>query len=85
MMMVTGSEDSRDLRQLDDLSALTHRVVDKGLRPLEAEHELTRIISRKGFWPWWTTVLEGRCWRPCCACSRRAPRRRRSWPPRCSW
>ncbi len=59
MMMVTGSEDSRDLRQLDDLSALTHRVVDKGLRPLEAEHELTRIISRKGFWPWWTTVLGG--------------------------
>ncbi|MDQ0988008.1 uncharacterized membrane protein YjjP (DUF1212 family)/uncharacterized membrane protein YjjB (DUF3815 family) [Streptomyces sp. V2I9] len=59
MMMVTGSEDSRDLRQLDDLSALTHRVLDKGLRPLEAEHELTRIISRKGFWPWWTTVLGG--------------------------
>lgn len=59
MMMVTGPEDSRDLRQLEDLSALTHRVVDKGLRPLEAEHELTRIISRKGFWPWWTTVLGG--------------------------
>ncbi len=48
MMMETGSEDSRDLRQLDDLSALTHRVLDEGLEPLAAERELTRIISLKG-------------------------------------
>nr|WP_185907167.1 threonine/serine exporter family protein [Streptomyces sp. WAC04770] len=59
MMMETGSEDSRDLRQLDDLSALTHRVLDEGLRPLDAERELTRIISLKGYWPWWTKVLGG--------------------------
>ncbi|MYR35938.1 threonine/serine exporter family protein, partial [Streptomyces sp. SID4944] len=59
MMMETGSEDSRDLRQLGDLSALTHRVLDEGLRPLDAERELTRIISLKGYWPWWTKVLGG--------------------------
>ncbi|WP_411080516.1 threonine/serine exporter family protein [Streptomyces sp. cmx-18-6] len=59
MMMETGSEDSRDLRQLDDLSALTHRVLDEDLSPVAAERELTRIISLKGFWPWWTKVLGG--------------------------
>ncbi|UQA37253.1 threonine/serine exporter family protein [Streptomyces sp. HNA39] len=57
--METGSQDSRDLRQLDDPSALTHRVLDKGLRPLDAERELTRIVSLKGYRPWWIRVPGG--------------------------
>ncbi|MFH8687477.1 threonine/serine exporter family protein [Streptomyces anulatus] len=59
MMTVTGSEDSRDLDQLDQLHALTRHILREDMAPSAAERALNRIISRKGIWPWWTSVLGG--------------------------
>ncbi|MET7637820.1 threonine/serine exporter family protein [Streptomyces sp. NPDC005438] len=59
MMLVTGSEDSRDLQRLSALHALVRRVVVDGVQLPTAEDELSRITGAGSVWPWWTTVIGG--------------------------
>ncbi|MGW8375034.1 threonine/serine exporter family protein [Streptomyces sp. ODS28] len=59
MLLVTGSEDSRDLRQLSELNELTRRIAVEGTGLAAAEAELTRIIRAQAAWPWWTSVAGG--------------------------
>lgn len=59
MLIVLGSEDTRDLSRLTALERLTVRIVATRLAPADARAALDRLVAAPTRWPWWFTLGGG--------------------------
>ncbi|MFG2651264.1 threonine/serine exporter family protein [Streptomyces sp. NPDC048436] len=59
MLIVLGSEDTRDLSRLTALERLTVRIVGERHAPADAKAALDRLVSAPTRWPWWFTLSGG--------------------------
>ncbi|MEU8892543.1 threonine/serine exporter family protein [Streptomyces sp. NPDC048442] len=59
MLIVLGSEDTRDLSSLTALERLTVRIVGTQLSPADAKAALDRLVQAPAQWPWWFALCGG--------------------------